>query len=154
MGYNSIVHSCIAHDNLLDGFRWWRTNSGIYCNNVAYNNTVSGYNGTYISNQSRGAKFKNNIAYGSEVANNISNTTYLDTSNNCYYNNNMIKYWCKDLITEDPELDGEYKISITSPCVGAGTPTGYSIKDIDGAPFKRTTPSIGIKERKTNRGIL
>lgn len=106
--------------------------------------------------------FKNNIIIDTDVALYIedSDTAFTIMSNSCYYNNSVDEVNLgtgatntTDNVLSDPLLDSNYKPRTDSPCVGAGAHTGLFIKDMNGAPFKRTTPTIGAYERKTHRGV-
>ena len=137
--YNNIVYDCTGEGILLAGER-----STLVYNNVIENCGAIGIN--FTGDDTDGTKIHNNIIIGGVDGIETNGATNLIESNNCFYNQSGSAFPTGTMdpsdIESDPLLGSDYRPTLNSPCIDAGT-TSLSNKDFYGANKVRFNTDIG-----------
>lgn len=122
--------------------------------NVTNNTLDANYYAMYGDSNSAQLIAKNNIITNNRAPYAFSGaTTVLTCSNNALYGNEVIgSYTSSNDVTANPLLTADYKLTQTSPLIGAGTHLGYT-RDIEGKQ-RPNPPAIGAFDAATLRPKL
>lgn len=159
----AVVENFYVHDNLIIdsgrsiGVGGYKSTSATHRNSYIYNNTIiagdsNEENYGLMIERTSNLNFANNIIYATSKTTLLSNDNNcsLNSSNNCWYKSNgSLPSGESNSIFKDPlfikntgNLDGNYALKASSPCINAGK--SVEIGDIDLAGNKRINGIIDI----------